>query len=150
MTSASGFDVIGSQQKLDQQYNEMLTKLHTDEAARAKRLADALAIQQAAENVATQETSQVAQQQAVQTPVRVAGNDVWAALRICESGGNYADNTGNGFYGAYQFDITTWNGYGGYTLPSAAPPAIQDQKAQMTQAVRGWSPWPSCSRQLGL
>ena len=29
-------------------------------------------------------------------------------LRLCESGGNYQTNTGNGYYGAYQFSIATW------------------------------------------
>ena len=33
-----------------------------------------------------------------------ATSDDFARLRQCESGGNYATNTGNGFYGAYQFD----------------------------------------------
>ena len=32
-----------------------------------------------------------------------ASGGVWAVLRQCESGGNYADDTGNGYYGAYQF-----------------------------------------------
>jgi len=31
------------------------------------------------------------------------------STRMCESGGNYATNTGNGFYGAYQFTISTWH-----------------------------------------
>lgn len=82
--------------------------------------------------------------------VVVPGNDVWAALRMCEAGGNYAANTGNGYYGAYQFDIRTWGNYGGYYRPDLAPPAVQDQKARMTQAARGWYPWPGCARKLGL
>lgn len=50
-----------------------------------------------------------------------------AALRGCESGGNYADNTGNGYYGAYQFSLGTWQRLGYSGLPSSAPPAQQDQ-----------------------
>ncbi len=73
-----------------------------------------------------------------------------ARLRQCEAGGNYNINTGNGYYGAYQFDRSTWNGYGGYTLPSDAPPAIQDQKAIETYKRRGWQPWPGCTAKLGL
>jgi uncharacterized protein YabE (DUF348 family) len=73
-----------------------------------------------------------------------------ARLRSCEAGGNYRINTGNGYYGAYQFNVSTWNGYGGYTIPSDAPPAIQDQKATETYKARGWSPWPACSNGLGL
>jgi len=48
-------------------------------------------------------------------------------LRQCESGGNYADNTGNGYYGAYQFSLGTWQRLGLSGLPSSAPPAVQDQ-----------------------
>ncbi len=84
------------------------------------------------------------------TRVTVPGNDVWAALRMCEAGGNYAANTGNGYYGAYQYDLRTWANYGGYARPDLAPPAVQDAKARQTQAARGWYPWPSCARKLGL
>lgn len=71
-----------------------------------------------------------------------------ARLRSCE--GSYSSNTGNGYYGAYQFDIGTWGGYGGYSNAAQAPPAVQDQKAWETYQSRGWSPWPTCSRSLGL
>lgn len=83
-------------------------------------------------------------------PIAVSGNDVWARLRQCEAGGNYAINTGNGYYGAYQYDLGTWANYGGFRYPSDAPPNVQDQKARETQAARGWSPWPACKRKLGL
>ena len=75
---------------------------------------------------------------------------VWAGLRQCESGGNYADNTGNGYYGAYQFSLSTWHGLGFPGLPSDAPPAVQDQAAQQLQARSGWGQWPACSRLLRL
>lgn len=83
-------------------------------------------------------------------PVVVAGSDVWASLRYCEAGGDYTRNSGNGFYGAYQFDIGTWASYDGYARPDLAPPAVQDAKAKATQAARGWAPWPACARKLGL
>ena len=75
---------------------------------------------------------------------------VWAELRQCESGGNYSDNTGNGYYGAYQFSLSTWQGLGYSGLPSAAAPAVQDQAAQRLEARDGWSQWPQCARALGL
>jgi hypothetical protein len=75
---------------------------------------------------------------------------VWAELRQCESGGNYQDDTGNGFYGAYQFDQQSWDSLGLSGLPSNAPPAVQDDAARRLQARDGWSPWPACSRKLGL
>ncbi len=73
-----------------------------------------------------------------------------AQLRGCESGGNYAINTGNGFYGAYQFDERTWLGVGGTGYPNTNPPAVQDEMATRLYEQRGWAPWPSCSRSLGL
>lgn len=66
-----------------------------------------------------------------------------ARIRQKESGGNYAINTGNGYYGAYQFDLATWRGVGGSGLPSQASPEEQDMRAQMLYDRRGCSPWPN-------
>lgn len=89
-----------------------------------------------------------------QTKVVAVGTQIpdnaWYRLRMCEAGGRYDRNSGNGYYGAYQFDISTWNNYGGYYYPHEAPPAVQDAKAADTQARRGWYPWPTCARKLGL
>lgn len=73
-----------------------------------------------------------------------------ARLRKCESGGRYDRNSGNGYYGAYQYNISTWANYGGYRLPSDAPAAMQDERAWQTYQKRGWQPWPSCSKSQGL
>ena len=114
-----------------------------------------LAYQAAAATVRAQVEAQQAQaQQAAVAPAVISGGPVaggvWAALRQCESGGNYAENTGNGYYGAYQFSLGTWAslGYGG--LPSAAPPAVQDAAAQALQARSGWGQWPVCSVRIGM
>ena len=69
--------------------------------------------------------------------------DVFARIRQRESGGNYATNTGNGYYGAYQYDIGTWGNYHGYARADLAPPEVQDEKAHETYARRGCSPWPN-------
>lgn len=74
----------------------------------------------------------------------------WAKLRWCESRGEYAINTGNGYYGAYQFDLPTWHGIGMTGLPSAASPDVQDAAALKLWLLRGWQPWPACSKKLGL
>jgi LysM repeat protein len=66
-----------------------------------------------------------------------------ARIRQRESGGNYATNTGNGYYGAYQFTVGTWASVGGSGLPSNASPAEQDMRAQMLMNQRGCSPWPN-------
>jgi hypothetical protein len=75
---------------------------------------------------------------------------IWAELRYCESRGNYGDNTGNGYYGAYQFSLPTWESLGYAGLPSDASPAVQDQAAQRLAQRSGWHQWPVCSVRLGL
>ena len=74
----------------------------------------------------------------------------FAALAECESGGNYSINTGNGYYGAYQFSLSTWQGLGYSGYPHQASPAVQDQAARELQALYGWGQWPGCSWYLGL
>ena len=77
--------------------------------------------------------------------------DVWLQLRLCESGGDYTKNTGNGYYGAYQFSPGTWDSMGtGYGYAHEAPPEVQDSAAQRLQARSGWGQWPSCARKMGL
>lgn len=73
-----------------------------------------------------------------------------AALRQCESSGSYTINTGNGYYGAYQFSSVTWWSLGYKGLPHQAPPAVQDEAAARLHAIAGWAPWPGCTRALGL
>ena len=77
---------------------------------------------------------------------------MWAELRECESGDNYTIDTGNGFYGAYQFAEPTWLGLGYSGFPNQAPPAVQDQAAQRScRPWSGWGRWPGCSgAKLGL
>ncbi|MFT0762614.1 transglycosylase family protein [Actinomyces sp. F1_1611] len=82
--------------------------------------------------------------------VQVSNGDVWAALAQCESGGNPAANTGNGYYGLYQFSLGTWQSVGGVGLPSDASAAEQTQRAQILQQRSGWGQWPACAASLGL
>lgn len=77
-------------------------------------------------------------------------DDVWARLRRCEAGGNYARNSGNRYFGAYQFSAATWRGLGYPGLPHQAPPAVQDEAARKLQRRSGWGQWPACSRRIGV
>ena len=88
-------------------------------------------------------------------PIKQATGDVWEALRNCEAGGNYAANTGNGYYGAYQFSKSTWDSWNtGYAYANEAPPEVQDATAILNQQRGGWGQWPVCSkvalRQAGM
>ncbi|SFW82405.1 transglycosylase family protein [Amycolatopsis australiensis] len=73
----------------------------------------------------------------------------WAKLRMCESSDRYTTNTGNGYYGAYQFDLPTWRSVGGQGRPDQAAPAEQDYRALYLYRMRGWQPW-QCAGMLKL
>jgi nucleoid-associated protein YgaU len=78
------------------------------------------------------------------------GTSTWDSLAQCESGGNWATNTGNGYTGGLQFSDSTWAAYGG---TGSAANASRDQQiavAEKVQASQGWGAWPSCASQLGL
>jgi hypothetical protein len=79
-------------------------------------------------------------------PKRVSASPVLEAIAACESGGNPAADTGNGFYGKYQFDLSTWAGVGGSGNPAHASEAEQDSRAAILYARAGSSPWPVCGR----
>ena len=75
------------------------------------------------------------------------GGTNWSAIAACESGGNWAASTGNGFYGGLQFTEQTWLGYGGGRYaPSAnlATAAQQIAVAQRVLAGQGIGAWPVC------
>jgi len=83
---------------------------------------------------------------AVRNAYSPAGGILYA-IRVCESGNNYSTNTGNGFYGAYQFTLGTWQAYGGSGYPHLASPAEQDRiAAKLYRAVgtHTTASWPNC------
>ncbi|MBN9109111.1 MAG: LysM peptidoglycan-binding domain-containing protein [Pseudonocardia sp.] len=87
---------------------------------------------------------------AVAGTANAAGADAWDRLAQCESGGNWAINTGNGFYGGLQFTLSTWKAYGGSGSPQGASREQQIAVAERVLAGQGWGAWPACSRKLGL
>jgi hypothetical protein len=89
-------------------------------------------------------------------PAAVAGADgdtlakQMYRLRVCESSDRYHLNTGNGYYGAYQFNAGTWHGLGYHGRPDRASKATQDAATRKLHNQRGWKPWPACSRKEHL
>ena len=84
---------------------------------------------------------------------RFGSNTVWDRLAQCESSGNWAINSGNGFYGGLQFLQATWEGFGGGAFAPRADLATREQQiivAGRVRARQGWGAWPECSRKLGL
>ena len=72
----------------------------------------------------------------------------WRQLRFCESTETYNIDTGNTFYGAYQFTWETWGTVLGEGNPAHTPPAEQDARARLLYSRRGSQPWPICGRFL--
>jgi LysM repeat protein len=75
---------------------------------------------------------------------------VWDRIAACESGGNWAINTGNGYYGGLQFTLGTWLANGGTGMPQDATREQQIAVAQNVQASQGWGAWPVCSVKAGV
>ncbi len=81
----------------------------------------------------------------------ISGNTgVWDRIAECESGGNWASNTGNGYYGGLQFSSGTWAAYGGRTYAANAHLASKGQQiaiAEKVRAARGsYADWPVCGK----
>ena len=82
----------------------------------------------------------------------VSNGGQWDALSRCEAGGNWAINTGNGFYGGVQFDQNTWERNGGLRYAPRADLATREEQiaiAEVTRARQGWGAWPVCSGRVG-
>lgn len=70
----------------------------------------------------------------------------WDAIAQCESGGNWAINTGNGYYGGLQFSPSTWAANGGVGMPNQASRSEQIRIAENTLRTQGIGAWPTCGR----
>lgn len=74
---------------------------------------------------------------------------VWSCIAQHESGGNPATDTGNGYYGMYQFTLGSWQSAGGSGNPADASAAEQTAVAQRLQSMQGWGAWPVSSAACG-
>jgi resuscitation-promoting factor RpfA len=84
-------------------------------------------------------------------PASAAGPNNWDAVAQCESGGNWAVNTGNGYYGGLQFSQSTWAAHGGTAYASRADLATKAQQiavAERTLDAQGPGAWPTCGKGL--
>jgi resuscitation-promoting factor RpfC len=73
----------------------------------------------------------------------------WDAIAQCESGGNWAVNTGNGHYGGLQFKPATWASNGGVGNPAQATREEQIRVAENVLASQGIKAWPKCGAKAG-
>ncbi|HET9117554.1 MAG TPA: transglycosylase family protein [Pseudonocardiaceae bacterium] len=78
-----------------------------------------------------------------------AGGVDWDAIARCESGGNWAINTGNGYYGGLQFTLSTWRAHGGVGNPAHAAREQQIAVAERVLKSQGIGAWPTCGKRAG-
>jgi hypothetical protein len=75
----------------------------------------------------------------------------WDQVAHCESGGNWAINTGNGYQGGVQFSPSTWASHGGGEFAPAANMATKEEQiavAERVLASQGRGAWPVCGHGL--
>jgi resuscitation-promoting factor RpfB len=78
-------------------------------------------------------------------PNYASGGSAWDRIAACESGGNWAANTGNGYYGGLQFNLGTWQSYGGASRPDLMSREYQIMIAERVRAASGgYGAWPVC------
>lgn len=74
----------------------------------------------------------------------------WDRLAQCESGGNWAINTGNGYYGGIQFSLSSWRAVGGTGYPHEHSRETQiEMGKRLYYSGGGWNHWPGCTRRFG-
>lgn len=73
----------------------------------------------------------------------------WDKLAGCEAGGNWAINTGNGYYGGLQFSLQSWQAVGGTGYPHEASRETQIAMGQRLWEQQGWGAWPACTASFG-
>jgi resuscitation-promoting factor RpfA len=75
----------------------------------------------------------------------------WDRVASCESGGNWAINTGNGYQGGLQFSPGTWKSHGGGEYAPSAHMASKEEQIAVAERVlgsQGRGAWPVCGRGL--
>ncbi|MFT3660001.1 MAG: transglycosylase family protein [Gordonia sp. (in: high G+C Gram-positive bacteria)] len=80
-----------------------------------------------------------------------ASDAEWERVAQCESGGNWAINTGNGYHGGLQFSPSTWAGHGGTQFAPTADKATKQQQIYVAEKVlksQGKGAWPTCGTHL--
>jgi hypothetical protein len=80
-----------------------------------------------------------------------ASDAEWDQVAHCESGGNWAIDTGNGYQGGLQFTPGTWTASGGGQYAPAAQLATKEQQIAVAERVlahQGRGAWPVCGEPL--
>jgi hypothetical protein len=139
----------------ESQYEAQVAEI--EEAAAAEVASEVAATEAPPETVATTApptTEAPAPPPTVATTPPV-GSGVWDRLAACESGGNWAMNSGNGYYGGLQFLLSTWQINGGSAYAAYPHQASREQQIAVAERVvaasgGSYSAWGACAASLGL
>jgi hypothetical protein len=122
-----------------------------------RKLPEILAWQQAVDATRAEEAAAAAAAQAAAATAALpsdaapraadfsSGSTMWDRIAQCESGGNWAINTGNGYYGGLQFSFGTWLSAGGGQYAPRADLATREQQIAIASGL-SLSNWPQCGR----
>lgn len=136
----------------EQSVQALVNQLHRQVAVAANEQFEAArAAERAAKRAAAEAAARAAARAALQP--KIENGEIWDMLAQCESSGNWAANTGNGYYGGLQFHPNTWLSHGGDTYAPRADLATRKQQiaiAIKVQKSQGWAAWPACSSRIGL
>ncbi len=143
--AARAAQVARTQQAAAQQASSQ--QAAAQQAAAQQAAAQQAASQQAAAAQPVKPSAQPAPAPAPASSDSYSSSSAWAGsahatrVRNCESGDNYQTNTGNGYYGAYQFSEGTWQSVGGHGYPQQNSVQEQDYRAYLLWQRSGWSSW---------
>lgn len=95
--------------------------------------------------------------QQVQARSNFQDSGIWQCIAMAESNDDPAADSGNGYFGAFQFAPATWDyavtliGLPQYATGRAdeAPFEVQLAAAQALEAQDGWTPWPDTAPECG-
>jgi hypothetical protein len=77
-------------------------------------------------------------------PTSYAGGTAWDRIAACESGGNWAINTGNSYFGGLQMNMAFWHAHGGDAYASRPDLASREQQIVVAERAGSTAPWPVC------
>jgi hypothetical protein len=87
--------------------------------------------------------ARIAAAEPVAAPLPSPEAGYWYAVALCESGGDWSINTGNGYYGGLQFDQGTWEAHGGLEFASRADLASPAEQIAVASRLT-YDGWPNC------
>lgn len=75
---------------------------------------------------------------------------IFNAIAECESHGDWAIDTSNGYFGGIQFSLRSWYAVGGRGNPAHTSKLEQIYRGVLLRRLQGWGAWPQCRKVAGV